>query len=127
MTNAQFKVKRNLTLPTLSLKANEVCFVRFDEKIYIGKKAEPKDKEAAKEPPHLVNVTDLETGEQKTLILNTVLVSTINEAYPNDSYVGLAFRIEKLEKKAGKDYHTFKVQEVEAPQGVAAAAPQAAP
>jgi hypothetical protein len=110
----KFKVLKNVTLPTLSLKENEVAFVRFEEAIFVGKKVEPKagDKEKAKEPPHLVNVTDLETGELKTLILNTVLKSTIDEQYPERSYIKKAFRIAKLPKKAGKDYHGFQIQEI---------------
>lgn len=110
----KFKVLKNVTLPTLSLKENEVAFVRFEEPIFVGKKVEPKpgSTEKQKEPPHLVNVTDLETGELKTLILNTVLKSTIDEQYPQGAYVRKCFRIAKLPKKAGKDYHGFQIQEV---------------
>lgn len=112
----KFKVTRNVTLPTLSLKEGQIVFVRFEEPIYVGKKVEPKagDTSKQKEPPHLVNVVDLETGELKTLILNTVLKSTIDEAYPNGAYVRKSFRVEKLPKKAGKEYHGFVIQEVEA-------------
>lgn len=121
----KFKVKKNVTLPTLSLAVNQVAFVRFDEAIYVGKEVEAKEGEKKKEPPSLACVTDMETGEQRTLILNTVLVSTIDEAYPAKTYVGKIFRVEKLAKRAGKDYHDFKIQEVEA-EADAATPPSAA-
>lgn len=112
---SKLRIKKNVTLPTLSLKENQVAFVKFNEAIFVGKKVEPKpgSTEKQKEPPHLVNVTDLETGELKTLILNTVLKSTIDEAYPGGTYVGKSFRVEKMPKKAGKDYHGFMIQEIE--------------
>ena len=108
-----FKVKRNVTLPTLSLNVGDVKFVRFDEAMYVGKIVKVKEGEKAKEPPTLVNVTNMETGEQATLVVNAVLKSTIEEAYPGASYIGKTFRVEKMEKKAGKAYHGFKIQEVE--------------
>jgi len=103
-----FVHKRLVTVPTLSLKDNEPKFLRIDAPMYTGKQIEE-----GKEPATLANVTDLDTGEQSTLIVNTVLHGILDEEYPNGAYVGLLFSIERLPKRQGKAYNGFKVFEIE--------------
>lgn len=120
-----FTRKQAISLPSISLEENKIRYFRFDAIIVKGTRG---SSEAAagpesgrvdttqrkqKEPPYLVVVTDMETGEKGMLIVNAVLYSTMKQMFPNDGYVGKTFEVEKLPKAKGKDYHTFNVYEVE--------------
>lgn len=117
----QFKKVKAVTLALVSLKSSgDMVHVRFDSAFAIGKKLKGDD--TKKEPAHLAMVTDLDTGEEKQMIGPTVLRSTLEEEYPNASYVKKCFEIENLGKKAGKGqsaegYNMFRIVEVE-PIGV---------
>jgi hypothetical protein len=62
-------------------------------------------------PMNMAKVVDLQTGEEFRLVVHEVLHNTLQEAYPNDSYVGKMFEIKKT-KRAGKRYFSFDVTEI---------------
>lgn len=51
-------------------------------------------------------------GEIYTIVANKALVSTIINAYPDESYIGKTFGITKHEKEKGKKYFKFSVFEL---------------
>ena len=114
----KFNVKRSVTLPILKIACNVATYVRIDDAIFQGKLlAEELAKgKSPEDAAYLVNVTDLETGEQAQIVLNKVLHSILDESYPNDGYVGLAFSLVKQKMATGKKYHNFTVQEIELEQ-----------
>jgi hypothetical protein len=117
-TGLKFKVKKNVTLPLLKLEDGGAIFIRADEPIFLAKEIEGtrarKNAEGqVQQPPHLLNVTNLETGEQMQIIANEVLKSTLEDAYPDTSYVGKSFRVERKPIQKGKKYATFTVAEIE--------------
>lgn len=58
-------------------------------------------------------IAQVEVNEETfTLIGNKALVSTILNAYPDDSYVGKTFGITKHDKQKGKKYFSFSVFEL---------------
>jgi len=118
----KFKVKKLITLPLLKMTIGDDYFVKLigvkfkasAMKVDPNKAIDPKvEKEAKKDPPMLINVIDLTTGEPMQMILNSVLESNIDEAYPDDSYVNLGFKFIKHAKASGKDYNTFTIAEIE--------------
>lgn len=112
MTTVSYK-KKLVTVPVLTLKDNTPRQLRFDDQMFVGKQMKETDPEKKKkEPATLVNVTDIETGEKHQLIVNAVLHSILDEEYPNNSYVGKTFEIERLPKREGKAYNGFKVFEL---------------
>ena len=109
-----FKFKRTkvVTMPLLKPVLDQPFYVKMTGEIFLGK--EIKAGEGAKmEPAHLVNCVNLETGELCQIIVPAVLLSIVNEEYPENSYVGKSFEIVKMAKGGGKRYHPFKVAEIE--------------
>lgn len=107
------KVKRLVTVPTLTLKSGTVYYLKFLTPIAVSKVVN-KDKDGkVQEPAHIAQVVQLDSGEARTLIVNAVLASIMVEEFPNDSYVDKGFQIEPTTPKEGKRYKGFTVAELE--------------
>jgi hypothetical protein len=117
MTTAPFVPKRKklLTRPVLKFVTDEPRFVKFEGAIYVGKEMKAKGDDKKKEPAHLADVIDLETGELAQIIVNAVPMSVLQESYPGDTYVGKCFSIMRQSRQPGKQYDPFKVEEIEDP------------
>lgn len=116
-TAAGFKptVKKILVLPLLK-KVDEVpLYVEITGAIFKGSQTitatESKTKKQM-EPADLANVRNLETGDVAQIIVNSVLKSTLEENYPDQSYVGCWFEIIQHQVE-GKRYKTYTVNELE--------------
>lgn len=108
----KFTRKQAITLATLSWKDRADAIVRFDSHIYEGKPINTKGEEA-KKPARLAQVTDLDSGEQMEMLVPKVLESILTEKVEGD-YLGRWYEIHKiLPKREGKDYHEFRVYEIE--------------
>ncbi len=107
------KVKKNLTPPVLKMEEGVSIDVQIEAKMYIGKTMAPKAGEKAREPAHILDCINLETGEVCQVIASAIIQSTLTENYPNDSYVGKRFSFTKLGKQPGKNYNKFEVLELE--------------
>jgi hypothetical protein len=115
----KFKVKKHVTLPLLKIEESVPVYIRVTEPIFLAKEIEGtrarKNAEGAvQQPPHLANVTNLETGEEMQIIANEVLKSSLEDAYPDASYVGKSFEIVRKPIQKGKKYVTFTITEIEA-------------
>jgi len=108
-----YKSVRKVTKSFLRLEVDVDRFVRIDGEIYEGKKLSKKEGKDAMEPAHICDITDLTTGEIAQLMLPSVLLSVLNEEYPEHSYVGRAFKITKRAKKEGRRYFPVDVEEIE--------------
>lgn len=60
--------------------------------------------------PDVVTVTDLEDGIDKQLLVGKVLMSTLTEQYPDDSYVGQSFQCTQGPPPQGKRYKGMDVK-----------------
>lgn len=76
------------------------------------RKGAPFRKSGISAAPDLLDVTDVETGEKKTLLAGKVLVSTLTENFPDDTYVGKTFRAVQGPVPPGKRYKSMEVYEV---------------
>lgn len=72
-------------------------------------KAKKKDDMA---PARVCNVVNLETGEPQVLIMNTVLESELDRAYPNGDYVGRSYAISRQQAATDKRYKTYRILEI---------------
>lgn len=128
-TEIQFKRKKLLTRPLIKFIENQSNYIKIEGPIYLGKEmkqdvdAEGKRK---KEPAHLADVIDLKTGELGQIIVAAMVLSVLNENYPDNSYVGLCFCVTKKGKAPGKQYFGYSVEEIEDPTAVADSAVSAA-
>jgi hypothetical protein len=118
MNEIQFKRKKLLTRPVLKFIENQPVYVKLEEPIYVGRELKADlapDGTKKKEPAHLANVIDLRTGELAQIIVAAVVLSVLNEEYPNSGYVGRCFAITKKGKAPGKQYFGYNVEEIEDP------------
>lgn len=100
-------VKKVSGVPFIKIEPHEPAFVRIDTPITQGM--------MKKKLANFAMVTDLLSGEPRKLLVNTVLAKILLEGYPNDTFIGLSFRIEKGEKVEGAEnsYYEFEVSEIE--------------
>lgn len=113
-----FKVKRQVVFPLLKHKAGEVRCITITSAMYEGKEIVQKEQTAAERKmgtAMLVKAIDLEPSPTRNVeyIVNAVLQGVLNDEYPNDSYVGKSFAINKLQPVEGKRYNTFEILEIE--------------
>lgn len=100
-----WEVAEQVTRPVLQTKDNEPLYVLFDGPIHIApditerkprgsSEDQAADADAKKEkrtPPMIADVTNLQTGELRVLVIGAVLWRTLEEKYPDNAYVGRAF------------------------------------
>lgn len=117
---SKFTRKKALTLPTLKMVIDTPIYVKIND----IKHKESLDEKTGKikvnkdtgEPELLpvASVVNLETGELNELVMGSVLIKNIQEAFPTESDVfGKCFEITKHNKKTGKRYHTYTIFEIE--------------
>jgi hypothetical protein len=86
-----------VTRPVLVQEDNKPFAVRIISHIYRGQELKKKRGSGVEmAPANLCHVIDMETGEEKTLICNTVLHSELDRAFPNHGYVGRYFAIKSV-------------------------------
>jgi hypothetical protein len=114
----EYEIANQVTRPVLQQEDNTPYYIRFDGPIFRSettpaekaKEAEGKD---FKRPPHVAPIANLETGQLQTLVCNAILASEILEKYPNEKYVGLAFRIiSKKIAKPGDNLKTIRLYDI---------------
>jgi hypothetical protein len=70
----------------------------------------------AKDPPTLCDVIDLATGELQILVMNKVLLSELDRAFPDNGYVGRSFAIVRHGHQDATDtdkrYKLYKILEL---------------
>lgn len=112
---AKLDVVQNVTLPLLKQEDEKPIYFAVQSKIFQGKEVAQKKGETVMEPADLMRIVDLTDGEEKEIIANSVLKSTLTENYEGESYVGKAFRVIRHAKAQGKRYHTYSIAEIENP------------
>ncbi len=115
---ARFTVTKKVIIPLLKMRANVPIYVIPTAPHFTGKDIsrpgdDPKKKRA---PAELCPVTDLVTGEAMQIIVSAILLSTWDDEYPDDAYVGKGFKITKGRQAEGKSYYTYSVDEIEIPK-----------
>lgn len=112
----QFKVKKHVTLPLLKILDDVPVYIRVESAIEKAKEiaaTRTRSDAAPKQPPELIHVIDLETGEHAQIIANAVLASTFRDEYPDNGYIGKSFQVIRHKMREGKNYATFSVTEIE--------------
>jgi hypothetical protein len=118
---AMFQTARVVTMQLLKQGENEAVAIFFASNIYRGRELKSARGGVERESPaDIANVLNLVTGELQSYICATVLKSELTENYPDNSYVGKCFVIERGAKKVGgaRSYNTYKVREIVAPSGM---------
>src|SRR5216684_5393072 len=111
----QFKRVKNLTLDLLKFVENQPRHVKITGAIHLGKDQKT-DKEGKKrEPAHLAPCINLDDGAECQIIVAAVVLSVLNDEYPNEAYIGRCFEIVKKNRVEGKQYFPYGVEEIEDP------------
>jgi len=108
---------KTVTRPVLKQHDHIWMAVRFDSEIFQGKEltGTKRDGEAKIAPAQLAYVTNLETGEEQTLIVNAALKTGLEDTYPEKAYVGRAFALRsKIRPHDGgkKQIREYEVKEL---------------
>jgi hypothetical protein len=130
----KFKAKRHVTTPILKIDDNgKPVYFKITGKIYpappnAGERTRKGTDGAEMAPPNLVDVMDYSDGQEKKIVVNTVLGEELKRTYPEDSYVGLSFEVAKFKPAGGsKRYATFTITEIEVEEPAKPVTPIAAP
>ena len=107
----KFTKVRAVTLQLFKWKNGTERYFKLTSTIYQGSVPAKDD---GKEPAHLVNCIDLETGEEGCFIVGAVMKSTFeeHEAYQNLQYVDKCFAITQ-NRDPSKTYNTYQIIEIE--------------
>lgn len=113
-----YKIVDHVAMPILKKETDIPIFVLFVEEIIEGEVIKNSVKGASEdgkdmEPARLAHVVNLESGEHMSLICNTVIEARLDERYPDKDYVGRQFRIVQQQKREGKRYFDYVIQEIE--------------
>lgn len=114
-----YKIKRRVTMPTINPPVDKPCIFRIEdamrESTYKEKlSADGTRVDGDKKPGTVCTVVDVETGLVGLWLMPSLAVSQLNEAYPDDAYVGRVFGFKKLTKRPGKKYFDIELIELEA-------------
>ena len=104
-----FTRKKNLTLPMLRPVIDKEFYVKVQSAITLSK-VPPKQGE---NPAHVMEVIDLETGEEKIMIANAVIVRAFEEDYEGEAYVGKCFAMTKHAIKGSSKFNPYSITEIE--------------
>lgn len=121
-----FKVIKQVSVNLLKIRAGMTVYVAVTGAMHVAKRLKKESAEdAKKEPPTLLPVINLETGETQEIIVGSVLKDLLDDEYPNAKYVGKGFQIAVKEQKdakagGGRRYNTYDVAEIELPAKKAA-------
>lgn len=111
---ATFKRVRTITRTVLRLTENETVYFTIEGPIYLGESSASQKRE----PPSLIDVIDLETGEAGIVVAPLLLREHLNEGYPDNSYVGKSFEVTALSIKKSESgttgYRQLQIYEIEA-------------
>jgi hypothetical protein len=107
---AVFKKIRSVTRNLIKMENNREYYFKIQAPMHLGKQIDDK-----KEPATLLNVIDLETGEEGQIIVGSVLRDVFIENYPGDSYVDRCFEVVKF-RDAAQKYNTYNLSEVADPR-----------
>ena len=124
-----FVKSKSVTRPILRMDGSKPVYFRIDGPIVQAVKMEggraKRDANGNElPPPEIMPVTNLETGEESTVVVNKVLGSELRENYSEDSYVGHSFCVQKIAPAGNKRYATFDIAEIQL-QGEKAVEPEA--
>jgi hypothetical protein len=111
------KVKRQITVPTLTWPENTSIIFKAVGKIHQGK--ELKNTRGGKANFGAAEILHIQApnGALRAIVIGAVLKSELQDNYPNDSYEGKWFRAHKFAPNAAKEqrYATYMVEEIEDP------------
>lgn len=106
----EFVRSKAVVVPSYSFKKRTSGFFLATAPIKV--KEHTNEKGEVKTTP-IMRITDLETGEECDMIVPTLLVSELNENYPDNGYVGKKFEVSvSADPKEGKLYKTVQLWEL---------------
>jgi hypothetical protein len=113
-----FVKTRSVTRPIMKIDGSKAVYFRVNGKIHTapameGGRAQKDASGAELPPPNIMFVTNLETGEESTIVVNKVLGSELESNYKDGSYVEKCFAVEKIAPAGNKRYATFQISEIE--------------
>lgn len=104
---------KQVTLPLLKHGDGETVVFTALETMFTGKQLKAKNPgEPLPKRATIVKVLDAKTGQTMQYIVPAVLEDTWKTDYPDNSYVGKAFAIQKLPKVEGKRHKDLIIVEV---------------
>lgn len=109
-------VKTKLTKAVIKFEKDVPVYVKIVGAMHAGKQIKGTGDKQSMEPATLCDVVNLESGEEMQLIVSTLVKSILDDNYPGDTYVGKGFQITKHNKREGKRYFDYSVDEVSLPE-----------
>lgn len=107
----KFKVAKRVTMPTLNPGVNQPMALKIMDEFRLSSYKSPEAKN--EKPATVCTVTDMATGQIALWLVSEVAHKNITEQYPEGSYVGKIFGVQKLPKRPGKRYFDFEIAELE--------------
>ena len=108
-----YEVKREVSVPTLTIKGDNVQLLIKIASAIVGKSSlKTRAGVTSEVTVYSMKVIDMTDGLEKALVVPAVFRSELETSYPDGGYVGKCFAAEKLGKKAGKEYNDWSIKEI---------------
>lgn len=106
-----FQRAKAVVVPIYSFKKRTNGFFKVEAPI---RRKESVDDEGKEKVTPVMRIIDLETGELNDMVVPTLLVSELEENYPESGYVGKKFEANvSAQPKEGKRYKSVQLWELE--------------
>jgi hypothetical protein len=113
----QYRVKNQVTRTVLRQVEKEPFFVTFENAAFQSQPLPNPKGGRPMQPPMVCHVYNLATKQRQLLIMNTVLLGNLIQAYPADGYVGKSFAIRGETPAKGsseeKSYRVYDILEID--------------
>lgn len=104
-----YRIVKLVNVPTLKHESGETVCIRIDDKI----RRTTNTQDGKEVELSVVRVTLLSSMQPFEYVCNAMTADNLHAAYPEDSYVGKCFAIQKRGVVAGKRYKETHVVEIE--------------
>lgn len=117
-----YDVVQLVNVPTLKHESGETVCFRIEMPIYSSENTVTEDVNIPGEGKRTIErvnivkvarVTELSSGQLMEYVCNAITADNLETAYPNDTYVGKSFAVQKLGTVAGKRYKEVKIIEIQ--------------
>lgn len=104
-----FRVAKQITMPVLKMEIDKLYALKITDALRVSTYKGEKDEK----PADICGVIDMTTGALHTFLVPAVVKKNIEDNYPDNSYIGKVFAVQKLPKRPGKRYFDFNIAEIE--------------
>lgn len=110
--------EKAITKQSLSMTKGRPYYLGLLSEVYLGQEVKAAPGQVAKNPPHLVDAVQLDTGELFQVICPAVMAEELAKAFPG-GVKGVCIEVTIIPPRDGKRYNLCNIFKIQAPEDFA--------